>query len=94
MKTIPSQIGRVNEHSMTSNHPKLAVVALIAALSQAAGRAESPAQNAAAASATAETKSQSFLRLDGTDLHIGDLPPITFHGFASQGFLSRGGKEE
>ncbi len=39
-------------------------------------------------SAAAPSKEQSFLRLDGTDLHIGDLPPITFHGFASQGFLS------
>lgn len=28
-----------------------------------------------------------LLGFEGTDLHIGDLPPITFHGFASQGFL-------
>ena len=28
-----------------------------------------------------------FFSLEGTDLHIGDAPPLTFHGFLSQGFL-------
>jgi hypothetical protein len=27
------------------------------------------------------------IRLEGTDLHIGSAPPISFHGFLSQGFL-------
>lgn len=35
----------------------------------------------------AEGEAQSGLRFEGTDLHIGKLPPISFHGFASQGFL-------
>jgi len=31
---------------------------------------------------------KSFLRFEGTDLRIGNLPAVTFHGFASQGFLA------
>ena len=31
--------------------------------------------------------SSSSIKFEGTDLHIGNLPPIAFHGFASQGFL-------
>lgn len=30
---------------------------------------------------------KSFFSLDGTDLQIGNAPPLTFHGFLSQGFL-------
>ena len=30
----------------------------------------------------------SFLSVEGTDLHIGSMPPITFHGFVSQGFIA------
>jgi hypothetical protein len=45
---------------------------------------ETPAKTNAPA---ASTDTHSFVRLQGTDLHVGDLPPVTFHGFASQGFL-------
>ena len=41
-----------------------------------------------AAPAAEAAKSQSFLHFEGTDLHIGKLPAVSFHGFASQGFLA------
>lgn len=28
------------------------------------------------------------VHFEGTDLHVGSLPPVSFHGFASQGFLA------
>jgi hypothetical protein len=28
------------------------------------------------------------IRFEGTELHLGSLPPVAFHGFASQGFLA------
>ena len=34
------------------------------------------------------TVSQPAFRFEGTDLRIGNAPPITFHGFASQGLLT------
>lgn len=34
----------------------------------------------------APAKASTF-RFEGTDLHIGEAPPISFHGFLSQGFL-------
>ena len=39
-------------------------------------------------STNAVAKSKPFVHLDGTDLTIGNLPPVTFHGFASQGFIA------
>jgi hypothetical protein len=32
-------------------------------------------------------KARSCVRFEGTDVYIGNLPPVTFHGFASAGFL-------
>jgi hypothetical protein len=48
-----------------------------------------PPATAAPASPAAESQSgKPSLRFEGTDLRIGGLPPITFHGFASQGFIA------
>lgn len=48
--------------------------------------ANSTVPTAKAGEASSSTKS--LIRLDGTDLRLGRLPPITFHGFASQGLLT------
>ena len=40
---------------------------------------------------TAAPAGKSSVRFEGTDLHLGSLPPITFHGFGSQGFLYSSG---
>jgi len=37
---------------------------------------------------TVSTESESWINLQGSDLHLGKPPPITFHGFVSQGFLA------
>ncbi|HMJ90316.1 MAG TPA: hypothetical protein VK530_10890 [Candidatus Acidoferrum sp.] len=63
-----------------------AAAALILAAASVVSGQEKPADSAPQTNAVA--KSESFLRFEGTDLHIGKLPPITFHGFASQGFLA------
>jgi len=47
----------------------------------------STAPGAAADQKAVVQTSGSLIRLEGTELHLGKLPPITFHGFASQGFL-------
>jgi hypothetical protein len=46
----------------------------------------SPATGPNHGQVAAEKKSP--VRFEGTDLILGKLPPITFHGFASQGFLA------
>ena len=48
--------------------------------------AAAPASEAAANPGTTEAKP--LFSFQGTDLHIRSLPPVTFHGFASQGFLA------
>lgn len=48
--------------------------------------AAAPAASAGSGQATTATP-KSSVRFEGTDLHLGNLPPVTFHGFASQGFL-------
>ena len=59
-------------------------VLVFAAITAAYGQ-----DKASATDATTNTppKEPSFFSLDGTDLKIGSLPPVTFHGFASQGYL-------
>jgi hypothetical protein len=42
------------------------------------------------AAATAPAPTKSAVHFEGSDLHIGSLPPVAFHGFASQGFLYSG----
>ena len=59
----------------------------------AAGSASTNAPVAAAAKETtaanpAATDAKPMFSFQGTDLHIRGLPPVTFHGFASQGFLA------
>jgi hypothetical protein len=44
-------------------------------------------QPAASALAAEGTEGGSGIHFEGTDLHIGSVPPISFHGFLSQGFL-------
>jgi hypothetical protein len=57
-----------------------------AASADAGKTATTPATDSSTA-AVAAPKANSFVRLDGNDLIVGSLPPVTFHGFASQGFL-------
>ncbi|HAV61317.1 MAG TPA: hypothetical protein DCY13_03020, partial [Verrucomicrobiales bacterium] len=45
------------------------------------------AQSGSDASAQESESASSGVRFEGTDLRIGDVPPISFHGFLSQGFL-------
>ncbi len=61
------------------------VIGVIATCIAISGHAE-PAANADTNSAANEKSS--FLKLDGSSLSIGKLPPVTFHGFLSQGFLA------
>ena len=71
------------------NSTNLAATLVLAMTSIVYGQ-EKPAVSAAPAEASPVTnpaKSESFLRFEGTDLHIGNFPPLTFHGFGSQGFL-------
>ena len=57
---------------------------IVAAAQDSAG---SPGQSqASAAPGKAETK-PAAVRFEGTDLHLGSLPPVTFHGFLSQGYI-------
>lgn len=48
--------------------------------------ANPPAPSAAPPAATS-TDSHPMVSFQGTELHVGNLPPVSFHGFASQGFL-------
>ena len=57
---------------------------VLSAISAAYGQDKASATDATTNSVP---KQASFIGLDGTDLKIGSLPPITFHGFASQGYL-------
>jgi hypothetical protein len=70
---------------MTSQQSIQAAGALLLAISSAThGQDQASATKHAAAS----TSGKSFVRFEGTDLHLGSLPPVTFHGFASQGFIA------
>jgi hypothetical protein len=68
----------------------LAITASVYGQDQTSVSTNTPAvaPTAGATNLLASTPAKSFIRLDGTDLIVGDLPPITFHGFASQGYLA------
>lgn len=80
---------------MKSTSLKIAAGSLVLGVATAAyGQASVPAvttsTNAASTNgvAKAAVPSKPFVKLDGTDVAFAGLPPITFHGFASQGFLA------
>ncbi len=53
-----------------------------------ADKESAPATNNVANVSATSAQAAKPWRFEGTDLHMGNLPPITFHGFASQGLLS------
>jgi len=83
---------------MKPSLPTASTLLLLTAISAVYGQESSlPVASAAAGLALGATaavgdqapsSSKSFIRLEGTDLHLGSLPPITFHGFGSQGFIA------
>jgi hypothetical protein len=46
-----------------------------------------PAAGSATANTTGTAASEPFVKIQGTDVKFAGVPPVTFHGFASQGFL-------
>lgn len=76
---------KVNQMKMIMS-TRAAATLLLAVTSAVSAQEGASSTNQESAAAT--VKSESFMRFKGTDLHIGKLPPITFHGFLSQGFLA------
>ena len=84
-------------------HPRLLSGLALAMGTVVGGQAQTPISEPGGAEATTAPKTEAtaaaeapaanaehgpFFRIEGTDLRIGKLPPVTFHGFASQGFLA------
>jgi hypothetical protein len=65
--------------------PAAAILACLSATSYGADQAATAAEEGTTSPISAEK--ESFLKLDGTSVTIGSLPPVTFHGFLSQGYL-------
>jgi hypothetical protein len=79
---------RKQNKQMTKAHLKLQPAAIAACLTAATYGADVVTPTGSGdTNAPAATKRESFLKLDGTTVTIGSLPPVTFHGFLSQGFL-------
>lgn len=71
-------------------HANLAgVLALVITIAGAQGQQQTSTTQSApgtAAKAPAE-QSKPFIKLQGTEVQVAGLPPVTFHGFVSQGYL-------
>ena len=83
-------------HPLKNDRTSVAFGALVLAISTsvygedagAQAAAATPPANPPAASAGTAAAPKAAIHFEGTDLHLRDLPPISFHGFASQGFLA------
>ena len=83
----------VIKDSMKLIRSSLATAAVALAVSSAQGQETappSPASGSAGTATAAPAESHPMLSFEGTDLRLGNLPPVSFHGFASQGFLVSG----
>jgi hypothetical protein len=78
---------KVKKHLRKSNLqlPSAAIAACLTAASYGAD-VVAPASDGDT-NAPAAAKKEAFIKRDGTTVTIGSLPPVTFHGFVSQGYL-------
>lgn len=83
---------KINSSFLAVGSVFFAGVAVVSGQDAASGAANKidAAEKVAAPAARAEgvSTNNSCVRFEGTDLKLGRLPPITFHGFASQGLIA------